>query len=135
GCLLDMGKPVEGADAERKASDIMQKLVADYPASTEFQANLAAYQNYLGRALDRQKRVAEAFSALEKGLVIHQKLAKADPNNADYSRELGWSYFNRGGARVRAGQPAEAAADLRRALELWAKVPPLAISAQVARAL
>jgi hypothetical protein len=60
-------------------------------------------------------------------------LAKADPNNARYNSALGESHGNRGGARVRAGQPAEAAADLRRALELWAKVPHLDVEMQVER--
>ena len=36
---------------------------------------------------------------------------------------MGWSYADRGRARVLAGQPALAAADLRRARELWAKRP------------
>ena len=63
-----------------------------------------------------------------------RKLAESEPNNLAYGRELGWSHGHRGGARVRAGQPAEAAADLRRALELWAKVPSLDIETQVERA-
>src|SRR5947208_2707706 len=58
-----MGKPVEGAEADRKASDIMQKLVDDHPAITLFQAWLANFQINIGRALDRQKRLAEAFTA------------------------------------------------------------------------
>jgi tetratricopeptide (TPR) repeat protein len=119
-----MGKPVEAADAERKASDIMQKLVADQPTNTEFQAQLARSQTNIGRALDRQKRFAEAFTALEKVLVIYQNLDSSD---------AGYSHVNRGGARARTGQPAEAAADLRRALELWAKVPHLDLLTQVER--
>jgi serine/threonine-protein kinase len=135
-CLLNMGKPVEAAEAERKASDIMQKLLADNPANREFQGALATSQNNIGRALDRQKRLTEAFSALETGLAIRQQLAKADPNNAGYSGALGSSYGNRGGARVRAGSAdggAEAATDLRRALELWAKVPHPDLLMQVER--
>jgi tetratricopeptide (TPR) repeat protein len=132
-CLLNMGKPVEGVEADRKASDIMQKLVDDNPAVTVRQAWLANFQINIGRALDRQKRLAEAFTALEKGLAILQKLAKADPNHAFLRRTLGEGHAFRGGARARAGQPAEAAADLRRALELWATVPSLDIEIQVER--
>src|SRR5206468_288917 len=47
------------------------------------------------------------------------------PKNTAYIRDLGRSYAYRGRARVLAGQPAPAAADLRRARELWAKVPSL----------
>src|SRR5262249_4740818 len=133
GCLLEMGKPAESAEASRKASDLIQKLVDDSPAVPRLQLQLVEIQNDLGRALDRQKRLAEAFTALEKGLVVAQKLANDNPENADYTAALGASYTCRGGARARAGQPAEAAADLRRALELWARLPPLEVGAQVER--
>ena len=60
-------------------------------------------------------------------------MAEAGPTKTSYSIELGESYANRGMARVRAGQPAEAAADLRRALELWAKAPLIDIEPRVER--
>ena len=111
----------------------MQKLVDEHPAVTRYQDKLANFQFNLGRELDRQKRLPEAFTALEKGLAILQKLTKADPNNESYNRELGENYAFRGGARVHAGQPAEAVADLRRALEIWAALPNLDIEIQVER--
>jgi serine/threonine protein kinase/tetratricopeptide (TPR) repeat protein len=132
-CLLNLGKPVEAAEADRKASDIMQKVVEDHPAIAMPQWWLANFQINLGRALDRQKRWAESFTPLEKGVVITQKLAKADPNNGYHRRLLGESHAFRGGARARAGQPGEAATDLRRALELWAALPNLDIEIQVER--
>ncbi len=132
--LLNMGKPVEGAEAERKAADIMQKLVDDNPAVTVRQAWLANIQINIGRALDRQKRSVEAFTALEKGLSTFQRLAKVDPDHAFLRRTLGEAHAFRGGARARAGQPAQAAADLRRALELWAALPGLDMEIQVERA-
>jgi tetratricopeptide (TPR) repeat protein len=130
--LLMTGKPVEGVETSRQASAIMQKLVADHPATTLFQFDLANFQTNIGRGLDRQKRSAEALAALEAGLVIRQRLAEADPGNAMYSRVLVESYAVRGGARARAGQPA-AAADLRRALGLCAKLPHLDIEMQIER--
>src|SRR5262249_21173429 len=102
---------------------IYQRLVDDHPANTEYQFDLANTQTNLGRALARQKRLTEAFAALDASLSLNQKLAKADPNNVRYIRQLGEVHNVRGGVRMRAGQPAEAAADLRRALELWAKDP------------
>src|SRR5207248_10998900 len=57
-----------------------------------------------------------------------------EPTAFSYSWSLGWSDGHSGGAGVRAGQPAEAAADLRRALELWAKRPSPDIETQVERA-
>jgi serine/threonine protein kinase/tetratricopeptide (TPR) repeat protein len=130
-CLLNMGKPAEGVDADRQASDIMQTLIKDHPAVTLFQAKRANFQINIGRGLDRQKRLAEAFTALEPALLVLQKLTKADPSDDFCCRVLGEGHAFRGGARVRAGQPAEAAADLRRALELWARLPNVDIEIRI----
>ncbi|HEV3341470.1 MAG TPA: hypothetical protein VG125_13965, partial [Pirellulales bacterium] len=70
-----------------------------------------------------QKRFAEAFTALDAGLALRQKLAEAGPTNTEYTNHLGFSHAYRGWALVRSGQPSQAAADLRRAVELWAKDP------------
>jgi hypothetical protein len=112
---------------------IWQKLADANPANTDFQSNLALSHNIVGRLLARQKRFAEAFTALDAGLAIRQKLAEADPKNIQHRQHLGYSYAYRGAARVRAGQSAEASADLRRVLELWAKLPNLDIEMQVER--
>jgi tetratricopeptide (TPR) repeat protein len=78
-----------------------------------------------GEVLGHQKRFAEAFAAFDASLAICLKIAEADPQNIDCIALLAATYACRGGARVWAGQPAEAAADLRRSLELWDKIPTL----------
>ena len=83
--------------------------------------------------LAREKRFPEAFTALETGLALCQKLVDADPKYTGYATALGESYAFRGGARVRAGQPAEAAADLRRCVEVWARVPKLPVDSRFER--
>jgi hypothetical protein len=50
-------------------------------------------------------------------------LAEAGPKNTEYTTHLGYSHAYRGWALVRAGRAAEASADLRRAIELWANDP------------
>src|SRR5262249_33433252 len=124
-CLLMMGKPVASAAASRKALATYQKLVDDHPANTGYQDFLANLQTNIGMALDRQKRWPQALPALETAPGRRPGCARAEPKTAWYSRILGASHAARGGARARAGQPAEAAADLRKALELWAKDPHL----------
>jgi tetratricopeptide (TPR) repeat protein len=121
--LSQTGKPAEALQEYQKSLAIMQKLVDDNPADKDYQLVLANFQTNIGLALDRQKRWPEALTALDKSVALNQKLAKAYPNNDKYSQALGQSHAIRGGAQVRAGQPAEAVADLRRALELWAKLP------------
>src|SRR5207249_4160786 len=147
--LRQTGKPAEALRAYQKVLAIWQKLADANPAVGKHQSALAQTHNHIGllllmwmgkpeealtasrKALALQKRLAEAFTALEKGLAILQKLAKADPDHAFLRRTLGEGHAFRGEARARAGQPAEAAADLRRALELWATVPSLDIEIQV----
>ena len=96
-----------------------------HPAVTAFQADLAVGFINLGWLLARQKHFAEGLTALDTGLAIRKKLVKADPKNAENTIQLGFIHTYRGGALVRSGQPSQAAADLRRAVELWAKVPTL----------
>jgi len=69
----------------------------------------------------REKRFTEAFAALDRGLAVRQKPADAHPTSTRYTSDLGDPYAFRGWAHVRAGHPAEAATDLRRALVLWEK--------------
>jgi tetratricopeptide (TPR) repeat protein len=129
-----MGKPEEAMEACRKALAIAEKLSSASPTSPVFQHDLAIANNDLGRLLARKKRYAEAFSAIDAGLAILSKLAEANPKNPEYANALGYSHASRGWALVEFGQPSKAAADLRRALELWAKAPHLDMNMQAQRA-
>jgi tetratricopeptide (TPR) repeat protein len=121
--LSKTGKPEEAMEAHLKALAIFQKLSDANPTVPSYRDDLARTHNNLGRLLARQKRFAEAFTALDAGVAMRQKLAEADPKNTDYASDLGYSHAYRGWALVRSGQPSKAAADLRRAVELWAKEP------------
>jgi eukaryotic-like serine/threonine-protein kinase len=130
GILLgNTGKLAEAEAVHRKALAIYQRLADDNPAATGYRDSLANSHRELGRVLAREKRFPEAFTALDTGLALCQKLADADPEHNWYATALGETYAFRGGARVRAGQPAEAAADLRRCVEVWARVPKLPVDA------
>ena len=117
------GKPTEALEAYRKGLPIQQKVFAANPGNTVHQMGLATLNNNIGLSLGRQRRFAESIAAFETGLAIRLKLFETDPQSTDFTEYLLSSYVFRGSIRVRAGQPAEAAADLRRALELAAKVP------------
>jgi serine/threonine-protein kinase len=121
--LSKMGKPEEAIMACGKTLAIYQKLADANPAVTEFQVGLAKAHNNLGLVLAREKRFAEAFTAIDAGLAIRKKLVEANPKTTEYGNNLGYSHAYRGWALVRAGQPSRAAADLRRAVELWSKDP------------
>ena len=115
------GKLEEALASYGKAMAIYQELVKAYPGVSVLQLDLANCHAELGALLARQKRFAEAFTHLDAGLAIQQKLAEGDPKNPIYVLRLGYSYGYRGWALVRSGQPSEAAADLRRAFQLWEK--------------
>jgi serine/threonine protein kinase/tetratricopeptide (TPR) repeat protein len=119
--LARTGKLAESLQAHQQALAIRQKLVDANPAVAEFKSDLAWSDLELGRLLARQERFAEAFTAIVAGLAIRQKLAEADPKNMEYVSDLGYSFSYRGWALVRSAQPSRAAADLRQAIELWAK--------------
>jgi tetratricopeptide (TPR) repeat protein len=127
------GKPEEALLAFREALPVLQKLADGNPADTEFRNDLAWSQYQLGWLLARRQRFAEALTALDAALVMLQQLAEADPKNAEYANYLGYGHTYRGWALARSGQPSKAAADLRRAAGLWAKVPALDIAARFER--
>jgi hypothetical protein len=102
---------------------IFQKLADANPKVPDYQRDVATAHNNLGWMLVRQKRFAEAFTHIDAGLAVRQKLAELYPKTTEYATHLGYSHAYRGWALVRSGQPSHAAADLRRAVALWAKDP------------
>jgi tetratricopeptide (TPR) repeat protein len=124
GILLSMtGKPEEAMEAHLKGLTIKQRVFDANPTVPEYQRQVANSHNNLGQLLARQKRFAEALTHLDAGLAMRQKLAQTDPKNTVNANNLGYSHAYRGWALVRSGQLSKAAADLRQAVELWAKEP------------
>jgi tetratricopeptide (TPR) repeat protein len=140
GCRLRR-LPITGRlqEAEKdfdQALSISKQLAAEFPTVPNYQLFVAMLHNNLGWLLARQKRFAEAIPALDAGVAISQKLAEAHPKNAVYTTHLGWKHIYRGAALVRSGSAdgrSKAAADLRRAIELWAKAPDLDSETQFER--
>jgi tetratricopeptide (TPR) repeat protein len=122
--LLQTGEPAAALEAYGTAVAIYQRMIAANPDNTQVVSNLAESHYNSGRVYAREKRFVESRSAYEAGLAILRKYSDADPDNAEYRDGLGCGYAFRGGANVRLGRPAEAAADLPRAMELWANRPP-----------
>jgi tetratricopeptide (TPR) repeat protein len=121
--LMRTGKLAEALATFRKELPIVQKLVDANPAVTDFKMDLVDCLRCIGRLHALQQQFAEGFTALDLAVALGEKLTRDTPSNPDYTRGLGNSHADRGMARVRALQPAEAAADLRRAVELLAKYP------------
>jgi serine/threonine-protein kinase len=117
------GKPAEAVAAYDKGRDILRKLAEANATIPEFKSFLARCQYRAGRLLTRLARTAEGFAALDEGQAVCQSLVDASPAISRYRLRLGYSHAFRGAAHARVDHPAAAAADLRRAIELWAKTP------------
>jgi tetratricopeptide (TPR) repeat protein len=131
--LVKTGRPDEALADYRNALNIIQKLAAANPGDNQIQRDLAGYGSNLGRLLAREKQFVDAFKKLDASLAIRKKLTETDPQSTDFATDLGESFAYRGWARFRAGQTSEAADDLRRATELWDKIPVLDIETRFER--
>jgi tetratricopeptide (TPR) repeat protein len=127
GIVLAMTKPEEALAAFERGRAIYQKLADASPSVTEFQLKLAISQSNIGEFYTRHKQVTEAVGPLDQSVALMQRLADKSPDNPEYKSYLGCFHAVRGIARARAGQPAEAAADLRRADEFLSKDTPMHI--------
>lgn len=119
--LSRIGRKSEAIQALEKALAIWQKLVEEQPANSEYKIYLATSYNTIGRHYAQDNRFNEAFAALDKGFAIRKQLVGAEPSNFDYLDHLAFSLAYRGWAHLRAGHPADAAIELRRAWEIWEK--------------
>jgi serine/threonine-protein kinase len=131
--LLWGAKPAEALAAEEKARAIFQKLADASPNETEIQWNLAISQSNIGEFYARHKRFTEAFGPLGQSIAIMQRLTDKSPDSTTFKTFLGCFQAVRGLARAGAGQPTEAAADLRRAVEILSNDIPLQIDQRIYR--
>jgi serine/threonine protein kinase len=80
GLLLSRtGKPADGLEALRKASDILEKLAKANPANNSLQQYLADSYELIANVLMQIRRPAEALEVSLKALAIFQKLADDNP--------------------------------------------------------
>lgn len=120
-------------EAYRQALALFQDVADANPGVPHFRGELVMVRINVGRLLASQKRLPEAFAALDECVATSQELVGAGPKTLLHAQNLVWGCAFRGWARARAGRPAEAAADLRRAVELWAELPQLDAEARFER--
>jgi tetratricopeptide (TPR) repeat protein/predicted Ser/Thr protein kinase len=123
GLRSELGQAKEARDSLLRSQHILQELVEANPNYLRLQQLLATTHNYLGRLLAREQQFPAALAAFDAGLDLRKKLVEAEPKNPLFTNHLGYSYGWRGAARLGAGQTAEAATDLRRAVDIWSSNP------------
>ena len=136
--LLD--KPGDAAREYKIAIDEYQRLANDDPRKAEFRRELAYSLNWLGETRRTWLRNppggvphqrAEAEAAYDRALTLQQELHRQNPKIADYQKELGRTYYNRGIVRYDGGDLKNCEGDFREAIRL---LEPLPASQDLARA-
>jgi tetratricopeptide (TPR) repeat protein len=120
--LADLGKPAEGLESFRKASDIMQKLADAYPANQLVQSYLSSCHIGTGNTLMATARPEEAIAVYRKALEVQRKLADAHPAVSMYQGLMAYSQYNLGVALSRTGPPAEALAAFQTGQAIFQKL-------------
>jgi len=133
--LLKLTGVLDEATAEyRQAVELSQRIVAANPSGAdssnadpsdadsskqESKVHLATSLDGLGSVLQETGDTAGALENRRKGLGIRDELARLDPNNAHYRRQLAFSHHNVGLSLVVAGDLASALAQFKQELGLF----------------
>jgi tetratricopeptide (TPR) repeat protein len=117
-----LGRLKEGAAAFQQTRDELEKLVAEFPAVTEYRRNLAMSHTNLGVLLKDLGRGAGAEEQYRKAVAIQEKLVAAFPNVPAYRQDLAGSHTNLGVLLKDLGRHAEAEEQHRKALTIQEKL-------------
>ncbi len=120
---LQRGDPAAAEAESRKALDIMQRLVAEH-GTHFYRDDVALFQDSLGDALRARGKFGDARECYERAIADVWPAAAEDPADFDKRSDLAYSLRRRGLALRDLGDPAGAAADTRRALQLDDGLPP-----------
>jgi serine/threonine protein kinase len=109
----------DAEDSVRRAIAIQRKLVADYPAVTDYRYDWARSQTVLGRLLLRSDQIQEAQNAFVQAADISARLTAEAPGVHYYRGNQAFVRVALGALYVKAGKPAEAQAAYEEAITLY----------------
>jgi serine/threonine protein kinase len=119
GALNDqMGLAGEAFAAHESAIELLEKLVADQPASADYRQRLAVCRNNLALSLARAGRTDEARRTYQQAIDAQRKLAAEQPTDRRLRADLARSHNNLGSLERETGDAARAAASFREAIRL-----------------
>ncbi len=121
--LSQKGRQSEAEPVYREALAIFQKLADDEPKLPSYRQQVGNIGNNLATALRRLGRPAEAREQCEQALTILRDLYRVDPGSTENRDRLAECYLVRGLIHRALNDPAGAAADARRAVELYDSRP------------
>ena len=106
----------------RRALEIQEKLLSDFPAVPSYWNDVAGSYNNLGNLLKDSSRWTEAEAAYRRSLEIQEKLANDSPDEQLYQERLAGSYQNLGDLFSNQGKGEAADDAFRRAAKIWEKL-------------
>jgi tetratricopeptide (TPR) repeat protein len=113
-----LGRSQESEKAYRRAVSLRQQLVADFPAQSDLQLELAFSHNALGDLLFNTGRAKEAEATWVEALAIQKQLAADFPARREYRQVLAGIYNNLGNVFIDTGRAKEAEAAHAEALAI-----------------
>jgi eukaryotic-like serine/threonine-protein kinase len=117
-----LGQKEEGIAAYKEAVDLLIKLAAEFPATSQYRGTLAASHYSLGVLLAGLGKQSEAESAFRESLRLLDELAIQSPDEPEFRRHLAHSHSSLGLLlSEQPGRQAEAEAAYGRALDLQEK--------------
>ena len=87
-----VGDTVKERARALEAQQLLTALTKETPVDLNFQWELAAVDDAVGNVLVAQGNLPEALQSYRDELAIMERLAKSDPGNADWQRDLSVSY-------------------------------------------
>jgi len=108
---------IEAERAFRRALELRESLVAEFPKVPGYRKDLADSYVNLGGLLRAPGRLAEAEQALRRAIELQEVLVVQSPDNPDYRSRLGASLSNLGQLQKDRGELTSALASFQRAIE------------------
>ncbi|MBL9125583.1 MAG: protein kinase [Planctomycetaceae bacterium] len=120
---LQQGRPLEALQEFQRAIDIQRRLAREYPDALQFQLNLCQSYRLLGRALFAARQDELAQQAIDDcSHFLEQRIADY-PDRVEYRAELAEVLIEASARSSRAGNPPQAEALARQAVELFVARP------------
>jgi tetratricopeptide (TPR) repeat protein len=106
--LGEIGKHLEAEDDYRKAREVLEKLVADFPVTIHYRHLLGMVLNNSAHYPMERSQLGEAQQMLERAIEHQMTALRSNSRHPDYRTALGNHYRSLTGVLVRSGQHAEA---------------------------
>jgi serine/threonine protein kinase len=116
------GKDKEAMEAHRRAYELREGLVAEFPTNVRYRSGLGASCTDMGVMLRRQGRLPEALEELMRGLAIRQELVKELPTDPYLRRDLAMAHRWLGYHLQFEGKIEESESQLLKSVELYGEL-------------